>query len=139
MTQWRDFEHSKEWRQILKLTEYICTTKHTYTMIIIMICKRKQDRGNKWYHTSVLAFSFFFLSRGKFIVQWQSINLRCLWNMIPIWTTLNTIYHSMYILEIVLKTWNKTEFVCLSKLIVVHMNLRQYKIRENYKTPLYWN
>ena len=92
VTQWRDFEHSKEWRQILKLTEYICTTKHTYTMIIIMICKRKQDRGNKWYHTSVLAFSFFFLSRGKFIVQWQSINLRCLWNMIPIWTTNGTQY-----------------------------------------------
>ena len=139
MTQWRDFEHSKEWRQILKLTEYICTTKHTYTMIIIMICKRKQDRGNKWYHTSVLAFSFFFLSRGKFIVQWQSINLRCLWNMIPIWTTLNTIYHSMYILEIVLKTWNRLQlrYVCILNLLVAYMNLRQYKIRENYKTPLY--
>ena len=90
---------------------YLYNQTYRYTMIIIMICKRKQDRGNKWYHTSVLAFSFFFLSRGKFIVQWQGINLRCLWNMIPIWTTLYTIYHYEYILEIVLKKWNRLRLI----------------------------
>ena len=32
---------------------------------------------------------------------------------------------------------DKTKFVCILNLLVAYMNLRQYKIRENYKTPLY--
>ena len=72
----RFFECSKEWRQILKLTESPSEQPNMYMNNNNNMWKRKHDRGNKWYHTSsfCLFILLFLLLRER---QRQSLKRLC--------------------------------------------------------------